>query len=88
MTIIDSNQGRETGRRVQILLTSPRITSAFRDVILEAASAADMTPGEFALMAAAEKLIAAGADFPGVFHAGDLNHENDNHQGTPARRRA
>lgn len=87
MPLIDSNQVGETGRRVQVLLTSPRVTSAFRDALLTAASAADMTPGEFALQAAADKLRAAGHDFPGVFHVGDLDHHNDN-QPKPRRRRA
>lgn len=86
MTFPATNQGSDTGRRVQVLLTSPRVTSAFRDALLAAASAADMTPGEFALQAAADKLRAAGHDFPGVFHVGDLDHSNDN--GQRARRSA
>lgn len=80
MTIIANNQAGETGRRVQILLTSPRVTSAFRDALLAAASAADMTPGEYALQAAADKLRADDFEFPGVFHPGDLDHHNDNGQ--------
>lgn len=32
-----------------------------------------MTPGDFAILAAAEKLAADGNhEFPGVFHAGDI----------------
>jgi len=80
MPILNTNQAGETGRRVQVLLTSPRVTSAFRDALLAAASAVDMTPGAYALHAAADKLRSAGHDFPGVFHVGDLNHHNDNAQ--------
>lgn len=87
MTIIANNQGGETGRRVQVLLTSPRVCSAFRDALLAAASAADQTPGEYALQAAADKLRAAGHSFPGVFRAGDFDHQNDNGR-APARRHA
>lgn len=85
--IVADNQNRETGRRVNILLTSPRVTSAFRDVLFEAAEAAGMTPGEYALKAAAEKLVADGRAFSGVFHAGDIDHHNDNER-APARRTA
>lgn len=81
MTIIANNQAGETGRRVQMLFTSPRVTRAFRDALLAAASAVDMTPGEYALQAAADKLRSAGHDFPGVFHVGDIDHHNDNAQG-------
>lgn len=84
MPLIATQQARETGRRAQIMLTSPRVTTAFRDAILAAADAVDMTPGEYALLAAAEKLAAAGHDFPGVFHHGDLDPSNDN--GTQPRR--
>ena len=81
MTFSATHQGSDTGRRVQVLLTSPRVTSAFRDALLAAASAADMTPGEFALQAAADKLRAAGFHFAGLFRVGDLNHHNDNRRG-------
>jgi hypothetical protein len=81
MTFPATNQATETGRRVRLLLTSPRVTSAFRDALLAAASAADQTPGEFALQAAADKLRAVGVRFPGVFRPDDLGHHNDNRRG-------
>lgn len=73
MAVPNHRQAGETGRRVQLLLTSPRVTSAFRDALLTAALASDMTPGEYALQAAADKLRTAGFDFSGVFNA----HEQD-----------
>lgn len=88
MPLIDTKQADKTGRRVQILLTSRRVTEAFREALLAAASQVDLSPGEYALMAAGEKLAAAGANLPGVFFTGDIDHHNDNHERTAARRRA
>ncbi|WP_378944413.1 hypothetical protein [Mesorhizobium sp. ANAO-SY3R2] len=55
------------------MLTGARVTAGFRAALFEAAGRAGMTPGEFALIAAGEKLRASGRDFPGVFSA----HERD-----------
>jgi hypothetical protein len=35
---------------------------------------------QFVLQAAAEKILAAGHEIPGVFHPGDIDHHNDNGQ--------
>ncbi|TPK42629.1 MULTISPECIES: hypothetical protein [unclassified Mesorhizobium] len=88
MPVTATNQGKETGRRVNVMLTSARVTQAFRDALFQAADEARMTPSDFALLAAAEKLLADGSyEFPGVFHPGDINAHNDNH-GQDARRHA
>ncbi|TPN58635.1 hypothetical protein FJ976_01625 [Mesorhizobium sp. B1-1-9] len=71
--VITTKQASETSRRVNVLLTSGRITQGFRDALFQAADEARMTPGDFAILAAAEKLAADGNhEFPGVFHAGDI----------------
>lgn len=89
MPLLTTNQDKETGRRVNVMLTSERVTSAFREALFVAADLAHLTPSEFALMAAAEKLLAAGAEFPGVFAVGDFpDHHNDNDERTSARRTA
>lgn len=88
MPITTTNQGKETGRRVNVMLTSARVTQAFRDALFLAADKARMTPSDFAIMAAAEKLDADGYEFPGVFFVGDFDHHNDNDERTTARRTA
>lgn len=73
MLLFDSNEGQQTGRRVNVMLTGARVTQAFRDALFDAANKARMTPSDFAIQAAAEKLLTDGYDVPGVFHAGDLS---------------
>jgi len=48
----------------------------FREEFSDAANRAGMTPGEFAIMAAAEKLSRRGWSFPGVFREGDFHPAN------------
>ncbi|UDL87037.1 hypothetical protein LGH82_17620 [Mesorhizobium sp. PAMC28654] len=88
MPVIDSNQAKEAGRRVNVMFASPRVTQAFRDALFLAADKARMTPSDFAIMAAAEKLDANGYEFPGVFFVGDFDHHNDNDERMPAQRTA
>lgn len=44
----------------------------FRENLFDAANRSGMTPNEFVLQAAAEKLKATGRSFSGVFAPGDL----------------
>jgi len=59
-------------RRVNVMLNSARVVEPFRDALFEAADEAGLSPSEFALAAAAEKLVREGAQLPGVFKTGDL----------------
>ena len=59
----------------QLFLRGARVDNGFREALFDAANRAGVTPNEFCIVAAAEKLIAAGRRFPGVFHSGDLNVE-------------
>jgi hypothetical protein len=57
----------------QLFLSGARVTSGFREAIHDAANRAGVTPNEFAIRAAAEKLARAGQTFPGVFRRGDFD---------------
>ncbi|WP_244487988.1 hypothetical protein [Aureimonas sp. Leaf454] len=48
------------------------MTNAFRTSLFDAANRAGITPNEFCIKAAAEKLARSGASFPGVFRKGDI----------------
>lgn len=54
-------------RFVQVALSSARVTAGFRTELFNAAARAGMTPNEFVISAAAEKLRDAGRSFPGPF---------------------
>ena len=56
----------------QLFLKGTGVTSDFRDELFDAANRAGVTPNEFCITAAAEKLAACGRRFPGVFRRGDL----------------
>jgi hypothetical protein len=55
-----------------LMLQGAKVTSSFRDTLFDAANRAGMTPNEFVLQAAAEKLAASGRRFSGLFNAGDI----------------
>lgn len=57
---------------VPLMLMGGRVTAAFRASLFDAANRAGVTPNEFCITAAAEKLAQSGAQFPGVFRTGDL----------------
>ncbi|MNL71145.1 hypothetical protein D3C87_1962560 [compost metagenome] len=57
---------------VNVALRGARVTSSFRDSLFDAANRSGMTPNEFVLQAAAEKLKATGSNFSGLFAPGDL----------------
>lgn len=56
-----------------VMLRGATVMASFRDSLFDAANRAGMTPNEFVLQAAAEKLKASGREFSGVFHPGDLS---------------
>lgn len=58
---------------VQLFLCGARVNPVFRDALFDAANRAGITPNEFCITAAAEKLKRSGAEFPGVFRAGDAS---------------
>lgn len=72
MPIIATKQGRNTGRTVQVLLTSARVTEGYRDAVFAAADARGLTPTDFLLIAAAGQLTRLGYSIPGIFRVGDL----------------
>ncbi|MGO6898750.1 hypothetical protein ACCT15_35620 [Rhizobium ruizarguesonis] len=55
-----------------IMLRGAMVMISFRESLFDAANRAGMTPNEFCLQAAAEKLAASGRQFSGVFNPGDL----------------
>jgi hypothetical protein len=65
-------QDRTRSATAQLFLKGARVTSDFRDELFDAANRAGMTPNEFCITAAAEKLAAGGRQFRGVFRKGDL----------------
>lgn len=57
-------------------LAGARVNAEFRDALHDAANRAGVTPNEFAIVAAAEKLVRMGRTFPGVFRKGDFHLAN------------
>ncbi|MBB2678679.1 UNVERIFIED_ORG: uncharacterized protein (DUF1778 family) [Rhizobium esperanzae] len=58
-----------------LMLQGAKVTSSFRSALFDAANRAGMTPNEFVLQAAAEKLAASGRHFSGLFTPGDLQEQ-------------
>lgn len=56
----------------QLFLNGARVDAEFREALFDAANRAGITPNEFAIVAAAEKLARSGRTFPGIFRKGDL----------------
>lgn len=69
-------------RPVQVMLTSARVTSGFREALFSAATRSGVTVSEFALRAAGEKLASAGVHFPGIFERGDTARVSHLQKGT------
>lgn len=61
---------RET--RAEVYLRPATVTSSFRESLFDACQREGVTPNEFLLVAAAEKLKAKGRQFSGIFKANDL----------------
>lgn len=62
-------------RRAPVMLRGATVLESFRDNLFDASNRAGMSPNEFVLMAAAEKLKRAGRDFSGVFERGDVGRD-------------
>lgn len=58
--------------QAQLYLAGARVNVEFRDALHDAANRAGVTPNEFAIVAAAEKLARCGRSFPGIFRKGDF----------------
>lgn len=76
MTIIASSQRRRKDPIVNVMLNGSRVTSGYREALFAAANRAGVSVNEFVLTAAAEKLLASGRQFSGVFAPGDLHNLN------------
>lgn len=62
--------------KVPVFLKTSKVTAGFRAALFEASEKAGLTPSEFALRAAGEKLASKGACLTGIFQNGDLNGEH------------
>lgn len=71
MTIIASKR-RQRDPIVNVMLNGGRVTATFREALFDATAREGLSVNEFVLQAAAEKLMASGREFSGVFHPGDL----------------
>ncbi|MCV3734988.1 hypothetical protein OCK02_02135 [Rhizobium sp. TRM96647] len=58
--------------RAAVFLRSATVTTDFRETLFDACRREGVTPNEFVLQAAAEKLKSKGRQFSGLFRAGDL----------------
>ncbi|RIY03497.1 hypothetical protein D3218_01695 [Aureimonas flava] len=59
-------------RTVPLFLSGAKVEEGFRSALFDAANRAGITPNEFAIVAAAEKLARCGRTFPGIFRKGDF----------------
>ena len=57
----------------RLFLNGANVDRQFREEFFDAANRVGMAPGEFAIIAAAEKLARMGRSFPGVFRKGDFS---------------
>lgn len=60
-------------RRVPVALRGATVMEGFRENLFDAANRSGMSPNEFVLQAAAEKLKATGRNFSGLFSPGDMS---------------
>lgn len=58
---------------VNLMLNGGRVTATFRQALFEATAREGLSVNEFCLKAAAEKLVASGRQFSGLFNSGDLD---------------
>lgn len=72
MSIASLNQNQDPATIVAVMLNGGKVTSGFRSSLFSAAARAGVSVNEFVIKAAAEKLVACGSEFPGVFEKGDL----------------
>ncbi|MBB4505979.1 hypothetical protein [Rhizobium leguminosarum] len=71
--VATNSDARET--KGFLMLQGARVTSSFRESLFDAANRAGITPNEFVLQAAAEKLAASGRQFSGLFNPGDMQEQ-------------
>ncbi|KAB0676709.1 hypothetical protein [Aureimonas leprariae] len=57
----------------QLFLRGAKVNRDFHAALLDAANRAGVTVNEYCITATAEKLMASGRRFPGVFFAGDFD---------------
>lgn len=67
-----AKQPSKRERRVPVALRGATVMEGFRENLFDAANRSGMTPNEFCLQAAAEKLKATGRSFSGLFAPGDV----------------
>lgn len=70
MSEVMEHKAREP--RVPVMLRGANVMESFRESLFDAANRAGMTPNEFVIEAAAEKLMRSGRRFSGVFRKGDI----------------
>ncbi|MEY9780349.1 hypothetical protein [Sinorhizobium fredii] len=70
---ISARRQRSKEPIVNVMLNGGRVTSGFRAALFASACRAGLSVNEFVLTAAAEKLLASGSEFSGLFEPGDLN---------------
>jgi hypothetical protein len=70
---INARRQRSKEPIVNVMLNGGRVTSGFRAALFACAGRAGLSVNEFVLQAAAEKLLASGSEFSGLFEPGDLN---------------
>lgn len=74
--MIDAKEPQVREPKSFMLLSGARVTASFRESLFDAANRAGITPNEFVIEAAAEKLMRSGRRFSGVFRKGDLSQLN------------
>jgi hypothetical protein len=62
--------------RAHVMLHGANVMQSFRESLFDACNRAGITPNEFALQAAAEKLRSQGKTFSGLFREGDIKDFN------------
>ncbi|MBD8555443.1 hypothetical protein IFT84_13105 [Rhizobium sp. CFBP 8762] len=75
MSVVSINQNQDSERIVAVMLNGGRVTYGFRSALFSASARAGISINEYVLQAAAEKLAAAGATFPGLFSSGDCRND-------------
>ncbi len=76
MTTNATKRAETSDRRAPVMLQGATVTETFRDALFDASNRAGITPNEFVLQAAAEKLKRSGRAFTGLFRSGDLSELN------------
>lgn len=70
--MVNGRHERNQTEIVNLMLRDTRVTSGFRTALFDATQREGLSVNEYVLRATAEKLLASGRDFPGVFESGDF----------------